>query len=152
MPFCTTCGSQVADTDTFCARCGSKQAAPRPAGHRFMNDVSARTASMACYIPIIGWIPAVAVLATRRFQHDRVVRFHAFQGLYIFVVWLLIKWVLDPFAHMVPGPDAMTGMVAVMYVVVFGAWIWMIVKTSQQEMFRLPIIGDLAERSVAEQR
>jgi uncharacterized membrane protein len=107
---------------------------------------------MACYIPIVGWIPAVAVLATQRFQNNRAVRFHAFQGLYIFVVWLLVRWVFEPFVHMVPGPGAMTGMVAVLHVIVFAAWVWMIIKTSQEEMYHLPIIGELAERSVAEQR
>ena len=107
---------------------------------------------MACYIPIVGWIAAIIVLATTKFQHDRAVRFHAFQGLYLFVVWLLIEWVLEPFARMVPGPGAMRGTTALLHIAVFAAWIWMIIKTSQEQMFRLPIVGELAERSVAEQR
>ena len=44
---------------------------------------------------------------------------------------------------------AMTGL---MHAIVFGAWIWMIVKTAQEETYHLPVVGDLAERSVAEQR
>jgi uncharacterized membrane protein len=36
-------------------------------------------------------------------------------------------------------------------VAVFFAWIWMMVKTAQEETFHLPIVGDLAERSLAEQ-
>lgn len=107
---------------------------------------------MACYIPIVGWIAAIIVLATSRFQNDRGVRFHAFQGLYLFVVWLLVDWVLEPFVHMVPGPGAMKATTALLHVAIFAAWIWMIIKTSQEQMYRLPIVGELAERSVAEQR
>ncbi len=107
---------------------------------------------MACYIPIVGWIAAIIVLATARFQDERAVRFHAFQGLYLFVVWLLVDWVLQPFAHMIPGSGPLRVTAGLLQVAVFGAWIWMIVKTSREQMFRLPIVGELAERSVAEQR
>jgi uncharacterized membrane protein len=107
---------------------------------------------MACYIPLLGWIAAIVILATARFQDNRTVRFHAFQGLYLFVVWLLVDWVLEPFFHMVPGPGAIRAVSSLLHMTVFVAWIWMIVKTSQEQMFHLPIVGELAERSVAEQR
>ena len=107
---------------------------------------------MLCYIPVLGWIPAVIVLASPRFREDRNVRFHAFQGLYLFVVWLIIDWVLAPFSHAMPRPNPMRAMTGLMHAIVFGAWIWMIVKTAQEEAYHLPVVGDLAERSVAEQR
>jgi uncharacterized membrane protein len=107
---------------------------------------------MACYVPLLGWIPAIVVLATSRFQHDRAVRFHAFQGLYLFVAWLLVDWVLHPIFLSMPGPNPVRLLSALMHVCVFAAWIWMIIKTSQEQMYRLPIVGELAERSVAEQR
>ncbi len=109
---------------------------------------------MLCYIPLVGWIAAIVVLASPRFQRDRTVRFHAFQGIYLFVVWLLVDWVIAPIFHFVPGPlpDMMRAMARLLHVAVFAAWIWMIVKTSQEQLFRLPIVGELAERSVAEQR
>jgi len=109
---------------------------------------------MLCYIPIIGWIAAIVVLASPRYLRDPDLRFHAFQGIYLFVVYLLIDWVMAPMLHIVPGPGghltrALSGM---LHLVVFGAWVWMILKTSQEQTFSLPIIGELAERSVAEQR
>jgi uncharacterized membrane protein len=33
----------------------------------------------------------------------------------------------------------------------FGVWIFMLMKVSQGQSFRLPILGELAERSVSEQ-
>ena len=36
---------------------------------------------------------------------------------------------------------------------IFGAWIFMIIKTGQDETYeKLPILGELAEKSVSEQR
>jgi uncharacterized membrane protein len=107
---------------------------------------------MCCYIPMLGWIAAIVVLATARFNENRTVRFHAFQGLYLFVVWLLVDWVMEPFVGMVPAPGPARGVTKLLHVAVFAAWIWMMIKTSQEQMFRLPIVGELAERSVAEQR
>ena len=107
---------------------------------------------MLCYIPILGWIPSIIVLASPRFRTERTVRFHAFQGLYLFVVWLLLDWVVFPFSHALPGGRTpLAALAGLAHLVVFAAWIWMMVKTAQEEMFHLPIVGDLAERSLAEQ-
>jgi uncharacterized membrane protein len=35
---------------------------------------------------------------------------------------------------------------------IFGTWIFMMVKVSHDDNFKLPIVGELAERSVSEQR
>jgi uncharacterized membrane protein len=108
---------------------------------------------MLCYVPMLGWIASIIVLASPRYRTDRTVRFHAFQGLYLFVLWLLVDWVVMPFAHVIPGGrNPMVPIARLMHIAVFGAWIWMIIKTAQEELFHLPIIGDLAERSMAEQR
>jgi uncharacterized membrane protein len=152
MPFCTNCGNQVSSTDIFCAGCGFRQTATgSSAGRGLLDSISPKAAAMGCYIPFIGWIPAIVVLASPRFQTERAVRFHAFQGLYLFVVWLIVDWVLEPFLR-VAGPGPMRGVAGLMHLMVFAAWIWMIIKTSQQQMYHLPIVGELAERSVAEQR
>ena len=160
MPFCTQCGNQVASTDTFCARCGTRQA-PATAGTAaganasgdVLRNVSPRTASMLCYVPWVGWIAAILALASKRFQRDRTVRFNAFQGIYLFVAWLLLDWVMMPFLHLMSGHPAIGVRLisGTVHLALFGTAIWMIVKTAQDQVFRLPIIGELAERSVAEQ-
>ncbi len=157
MPFCTQCGNQVGITDIFCAKCGGRQAAsppPRPPGTEFLSDLSPRTASMLCYIPMVGWVASIFVLAAPRFQHDRVARFHAFQGLYLFVVWLIVDWVLSPIVSFAPGGGFHEARLirSLLHLTVFVAWIWMIVKTSQEQVYHLPIVGELADRSVSEQR
>ncbi|HUS06867.1 MAG TPA: hypothetical protein VMZ52_11245 [Bryobacteraceae bacterium] len=116
--------------------------------------MSSRTASLLCYIPMVGWVFAIIALASLRFRTDRTVRFHAFQGIYLFVVWLIVDWVVSPVLNFVPGhvfyPHRLAG--SVLHLAVFFAWIWMIVKTSQEQTYHLPIVGELAERSLYEQR
>lgn len=104
---------------------------------------------MLCYIPVVGWIMSIVVLASERFREDRSVRFHAFQGLYLFVLWLFVDWVFGPITAYA---DATRVVGKLLKATVLGAWIFMIVKTNQGEEFHLPILGELADRSVSEQR
>lgn len=152
MPFCCQCGCQVGATDAYCGHCGAKQPPAAPAAQGLLSNLTARNAALLCYIPVIGWIPAIVVLASERFQRDRTVRFHAFQGLYLFVAWLLVDWAIGPLLAPVPGFAFRSGVVGILKALLFVVWIFMIVKTSQSETYRLPVIGDLAERSLSEQR
>lgn len=147
MPYCSQCGNQVGEADAYCGRCGSRQPTAPPApSSDFLSSLSPRTASVLCYIPLIGWIAAIVVLAAERFRDNRNVRFHAFQGIYIFVAWLIVDHVLGPmfgFVRYFP-------LAGLFRAAILGLWIFMIVKASQEEAYSLPIIGELAERSVAE--
>ena len=172
MPYCVMCGSEVKPRDVFCAQCGTRQNAPAPtsdAGESagsasgtgsssafaaappisFKDDLrglNPRTASILCYIPWIGWIAAIIVLAAEKFRHNRSVRFHAFQGLYLFVAWLMNAWVLRPMLSLVPH----FRLHQIIDLVLLGMWIFMIVKAANEEQFSLPLFGELAQRSAAE--
>lgn len=152
MPFCCQCGAQVSETDAYCAHCGARQpGVPAPPGKIF-SGLSSRNAALLCYVPVVGWIAAIVVLASERFKQDRTVRFHAFQGLYLFVAWLLVDWAIAPFLGMAPSAGVRAGVVGLLKGLLVLVWVFMLVKTSQNETYRLPVIGDLAERSLAEQR
>lgn len=164
MAFCTQCGNQVEDADQFCAKCGMRQAehtgksgATRQTSGQPGPDqlwgIRPRTASLLCYVPMAGWIFAIVVLATERFRKSHDVRFHAFQGLYIFVAWLLIDMVLSPLLFF-PGMDGFplrSMLTACLHLGVYAAWIFMIIKVARDEMYKLPLLGELADRSVSEQ-
>lgn len=161
MPYCTQCGNQVGTADRFCARCGKVQATAggegaganpvRPDPISRIAAVDSRTASLLCYVPVVGWIMSIVVLASAKYHDDYETRFHAFQGLYLFVVWLIADRVLSP---MMSGDHALLGLHLgpVLKALIIGAWIFMLIKVSHRERFKLPIIGDLAEKSVSEQR
>jgi uncharacterized membrane protein len=95
---------------------------------------------------------SIVVLASVKYRDDYDTRFHAFQGLYLFVAWLITDWVLSP---MMSGASRLMfgfHIGPLLKAMIIGAWIFMLVKVSQRQRFKLPIIGDLAEKSVSEQR
>ncbi len=130
----------------------------RPPPADFFGELSNKNASLLCYIPWLGWIAAIIVLASARYKRDtadaREVRFNAFQGLYLFVAWLIVDWVVSPALRfgMVGMGDAFRPMEGLLRVAILAAWIVMLVKVSHSEHYRLPIVGEMAERSVEEQR
>lgn len=153
MPFCSQCGFQVGVSARFCGRCGATQpsgtagpsgAPPQPGDP--LAGISPRTAAILCYIPWIGWVAAVVVLASGRFRGDRTARFHAFQGLYLFVAVLMNEWVLRwipwPFSHF-----ELHGLISVALTIMA---IFMMVKAAHEQAYALPLFGELAARSVAE--
>ena len=150
MPFCTQCGNQVAPADVFCARCGARQqtsassAAPAGAADP-LAGMPPRTASILCYIPVVGWIASVVVLASDRFRDIRPVRFHAFQGLYLGVAWVLNGWVLG---HMMWGDLHIVHDMVNLALLVMS--IFMMVKAAHGQEYSLPVFGELAQRSVSE--
>lgn len=150
MPFCSQCGNEVGGADLYCHGCGARQpnaSGTRPAGgHDPLSQMSGRTASILCYVPGIGWIVSIIVLASEKFRANRDVRFHAFQGLYLFVAWLLDGWVVRPMFMMIPRVPVHS----LVELLLLGMSIFMMVKAAHNETYALPLFGELAQRSVAE--
>jgi uncharacterized membrane protein len=154
MPFCSHCGNQVGETQAFCRQCGAAQpidakapGPPPPIARDAFSGISPRTASILCYIPGMGWIAAIIVLAAQRFRHVPAVRFHAFQGLYLFVAWLMndqvLKLALAPISHLHHLHDLVS-------VILLAMSVFMMVKASHDEAYSLPLFGELAHRSMSE--
>ncbi len=159
MPFCNKCGNQVNLGDQYCGKCGAAQlgqeaqsAAPKPARGLpdYFSKLDPNTAATLCYIPFLGGIFSIFVLAAERFRRDNLVRFHAFQGLYLFVVWLIHAWVIEdilfssfPRAYLISRTIRLS---------LTAVWVYMLYKISQREMVRIPFLAELADKSVAEQR
>ncbi|MGB7759853.1 MAG: hypothetical protein WBL61_08495 [Bryobacteraceae bacterium] len=134
--------------DQFCWRCGARQpftVAPPP-GQDPLNGVSPRTASVLSYVPGIGWIACIVWLASNRFRQVRAVRFHAFQGLYLFVAWLMNSRVIRPLCSF--GPHLPFDKLIDLALLIMS--IFMMIKASHDEAYSLPLFGELAQRSVAE--
>jgi uncharacterized membrane protein len=153
----------VDETAAFCRKCGSRQpnanAAPPPsnaapptsnaAGETWLNGFTPKTASTLCYLPVIGWMWSLVVLSTQRFRDDRVVRFHAFQGLYLFVAWMLVDFALAPILGF--GGGSRKWLSGMLHLVILLGWFIALIRTAQGTMVRLPFLGELADRSMAEQ-
>src|SRR5436853_607451 len=123
MPYCCQCGKGVTERDVYCAFCGARQPLATNAATEYINGITPRTASLLSYI--------------------------------LFVAWLIIDLVLSPLLifgywgapHM---PHLPLG--GLLKLLIFGTWIYMMVKVSHDDNVKLPILGELAEKSVSEQR
>jgi uncharacterized membrane protein len=144
VPFCSQCGTSLGEQAFYCGQCGARQPVPGTPGAyqapAAAPGLSARAASVLCYFPFAGWIAALYVLGSRRFRNQNDVRFHAFQGLYLFVAWLLVDWA--------PWFGPLRPLRGPLKLLVIGASVFMMVKASREQRYSLPLIGDLAERSL----
>jgi uncharacterized membrane protein len=113
--------------------------------------MSNRTASMLCYVPVFGVIPAIVFLATQKYRSNASVRFDAFQSLYLFVAFLVVSSVLPPFLWLSFHTKAIFLLVGPLKMAIFIVWVYLLVKAAQEQQVHLPVIGDLAARSAAEQ-
>jgi uncharacterized membrane protein len=156
MPYCTNCGTEVPGNASFCAHCGR----PQPGGNRYgppinaqspFDNISPRTASILCYVPVFGVIPAIIILASKRFRTNVRVRFDAFQSVYLFVAWLIVSSAMPVILLGLPGWDFEHGMLELIKLGFLICWIVLLVKASNNEQLHLPVIGDLAARSTTEQ-
>lgn len=157
MPFCSHCGIEVGDRDLFCAKCGRSQAPapePPPAGAQSESpyqpppsSIRPNIAALLCYIPEMGWIASVIFLTVDPYRKDRYVRFHALQGLFLFVAYLFARLVFAPIPVMV-FPFSHFGIRKLLQLLVIIAQVVGIVKTARGDDYRLPIVGELAEKSM----
>ncbi len=147
MPYCSRCGNQVQESDQFCLRCGAAQQ-PEAKPAELAADLGSRMPAIFCYFPFLGWIAAIFVLAGDSFRWQRDMRFHGFQGLYLACSWLLYHWVIEEMV--IQGqPWVVHRIVRVAYV---GVSFFLMFKTGQGDKFRLPVLSDLADQSLAQQR
>ncbi|HTZ84586.1 MAG TPA: hypothetical protein VMB66_15405 [Candidatus Acidoferrales bacterium] len=152
MAFCNMCGAQIADGMTTCAACAGRSA---PAGGAATVTAAAPASGMAdnvagmlAYITII---PAIIFLVMEPYNKSRFVRFHSFQSIFLFVasivLWIALM-ILTVAASIVPVIGHLIVMLLgfVVWVGFFIVWIVLLLKANGGQMWKLPVIGDMAEK------
>jgi uncharacterized membrane protein len=140
---------RVEPNAAFCVNCGRPQPRTSAEFTELFQGISDRTASILCYIPVFGVIPAIIFLAAQRFRHNVRVRFNAFQALYLFVAWLIVTSAAPALFGGFGFPEH--ALIGLLKFAIFLCWVYLLIKAANQEQVRLPIIGDLAARSTTEQ-
>jgi len=141
MAFCNTCGAQIADGATTCAACSGRAAVvlPASAGGGLADNV----AGMLAYFTII---PAIIFLVLEPYNRSRFVRFHAWQSIFFNVAWWIVWIGLRILIH-IPFMGFLTVFVwPLVWLAGFIVWIILVMKANQNQMFKLPVIGDLAQQ------
>jgi uncharacterized membrane protein len=123
-----------------CSRTGAPAARPAQTTAGGLTD---NVAGMLAYVTII---PAIIFLVTEPYNKSRFVRFHSFQSIFFAVAWTAI-WIALSFVGMIP----VLGWLTLLIWPLLGLgglviWIILLLKANQGQMFKLPVIGDMAEK------
>jgi uncharacterized membrane protein len=140
--FCPTCGAQIADGAT-CQKCagsaGQNPVAVTPAAAGLTDNVAGALA----YVTII---PAIVFLVLEPFNRKRFIRFHAFQCLFFAAAWTVLWIGLSIIAHIPFLGWATVVLWPLVSLAGFVIWLILVLKAYQGQMFKLPVIGDIAEQ------
>jgi uncharacterized membrane protein len=140
MAFCSSCGAQIADGTTACAACSSRPAVTPPIAAPGLAD---NVAGMLAYFTII---PAIIFLVLEPYNKNRFVRFHAWQSICFNVAWWILWIGLRIVVH-IPFLGFLTLLVwPLVGLGGFIVWVILVIKANQGQMFKLPVIGDLAQQ------
>lgn len=148
MAFCPSCGTQVGDGVSFCPSCGKPigaapatgtAAAPAPAQAppaATSSGMSDNIAGLLAYF----FVTAIIFLLIEPYSRNKFIRFHSWQAIALGLVSIVghviltlipvIGWIIVPFFSL-----------AILIVAIIAA-----VKAYQNQMWKLPIIGDFAEK------
>jgi uncharacterized membrane protein len=100
-------------------------------------------AGMLAYVTII---PAIVFLVMEPYNRSRFIRFHSFQCIFFAVAWTALWIVLSIIAH-VPLLGWLTILIwPLIGLAGFVIWLVLLLKANQGQMFKLPVIGDMAEK------
>ncbi|HWQ35727.1 MAG TPA: zinc-ribbon domain-containing protein [Blastocatellia bacterium] len=102
-------------------------------------------AGLLCYIT---FIPAIIFLVIEPYNKNRFIRFHAFQCLFLTAASFIINIAFSIFVNLLPGVlSFLVSLIGLLIPLIFLAiWILVIYKAYNNEMYKLPVIGDLAEQ------
>jgi uncharacterized membrane protein len=164
MAFCAKCGTQVRDNAAFCPNCGAAVGQANTAGSATPppppppESYSAPTTSSApleenvagalAYVTII---PAIVFLLIEPYNKNRFVRFHSFQCLFVAVALIIVDVALSIISaifHLVPviGWFVAALMWPLYSLAVLALWLLLVIKAYQHQIYKLPVIGDMAEK------
>lgn len=133
---------------------------PPPAGKTKVLNLDYNVASMLCYLPpclcLADLIFCILWMATEP-KESRLVRFHALQGLLLFgvnfVIWIIFRFMGVGMAIGTGGLMQAGGfgllllLQMVCGIVLLVLYIICMIKAYQGQMWKLPVIGDIAEKN-----
>lgn len=146
---CPHCAAQMPQTASYCPGCGRPmQLEPRAQGR-----VGPLPETIAGALAYLTFIPAIIFLVLDPYKQNRFLRFHSVQcllfcgaSIVLGVALKLASVVL--FIIPVLGPLLVWLVSVVVGLAAFVIWLVLVVKAFQGEMFRLPVLGDVAAQSV----
>lgn len=105
-------------------------------------------AGLLCYV--LGLITGIIFLVIEPHNKNPFVRFHAFQSIFFHVAWIVL-WIVYSVIAMAM-PFGLHFIASLLFLIVwlggFLVWLFLMYKAYNNEMFKLPVIGDIAMKQV----
>jgi len=141
MAFCPTCGTQIPEGAATCPSCTGGVAAP--ASIVSAPGLTDNIAGMLSYVTII---PAILFLVLEPYNKRRFIRFHSFQCIFFNIAWIVL-WVALGIVGRIPFLGWATLLIwPLVGLAGLVIWVILLLKAYQGQMFKLPVIGDIAEQ------
>src|SRR5581483_3143544 len=103
-------------------------------------------ASTLCYV--LGFITGIIFLVLEPYNRNKVVRFHAFQSIFLSVAAFVIRFglgILFSAMFSFSGFFMVFGLLSLISLAFFILWLYLLISTYQGKTVVLPIIGPLAQ-------
>lgn len=108
---------------------------------------AALTDSVAGMLAYLTIIPAIVFLIVEPYRSNRSVRFHAWQCILLTAAWCAVEIVLGVAVLLAPSLALPLGTIDSLFTLAtLIVWIMLMIKTINNERYRLPFIGDMAQR------
>jgi len=103
-------------------------------------DLEENIASVLCYVLV--WVTGIIFYLVEK--KNKTVRFHALQSIIVFLPLTIIVGILQGILLFIPFIGwAISGLIGLL---MFILWLILMLKAYQGEKFKLPIVGDIAEK------
>ena len=122
-------------------------------------NLDENVASALCYV--LTWLTGIIFYFMEK--ENKTVRFHAMQSILTFLPLTILGWVIGwigapkwtgpgtgwyGYGSYTPGIPALIYLSWIIYAITFILWLVLIIKSYQGEKFKVPVIGDIAEKQV----
>jgi len=154
--FCSKCGTENPEGAKFCSKCGAGLGAPAKPSEaaatpeaESSTGMSANVAGLLCYVA--HWITGIIFVVLEK--KSKFVKFHAWQSIMtfgvLFVAWLVLSPLLGTIAVLTfsPGLIIFAGVMnVILWVLMVGLWIALMLLAYQGKMWKVPWVGNWAEK------
>ena len=136
---CPACKTETGSDSQFCPHCGANMTTGAAASTAAQQGgLSETAAGVVAYITII---PALLFLVMNPYNRSSFIRFHAWQSIFFGITVAIIHFVL--------GVIPILGWILLFPValVLLILWIFVMIKASKGERYKIPFIGNFAEQA-----
>jgi len=123
-------------------------------GEESSMNMEENIASFLCYLVV--WVTGIIFYLMEK--KNKTVRFHAMQSILTFLPLSILGWLFSwlgapkwnptggPWGTWDPGNQALIYLSWVIWIITVILWIILMIKAYQGEKFKLPFVGDIAEK------